>query len=226
MKKCLFTCYNFQIDPRYEKYHRLVIERLCPPDVDYVPLRYHLRDDQMIHWEVLDYALKQLFYEQKFDRVMVLDVDCIPLSTFAIDYCFEKAAQNIFLGNIQRSNHIDNNEHCYVASSCFTLHRDLFEKIGSPSTCPTDRADTVEEFTYRCEENSYPVESFLPQSYEALPFQSATPWELKKGMPSYGIGTTFINQHQQPMFYHLFEARYPGHAQRFIKQCKMILEKP
>ncbi len=46
-----------------------------------------------------------------YDVVVFIDIDAIPLHEEAIDYLIDKAEQGIIIGNIQRSGHIDNDNH-------------------------------------------------------------------------------------------------------------------
>jgi hypothetical protein len=34
--------------------------------------------------QVIDYGIQKLFYEDSYDTVLMLDIDCIPLSTACI----------------------------------------------------------------------------------------------------------------------------------------------
>lgn len=223
MKRCIFTAHNFQIDPRYPELHAKVCHKLKDESVDYMPLRYNKRDGDVVHWQVLDFAIPELFYKSGYDSVMVLDLDCIPLSADSIKKTFELAEAGALVGNIQRSNHIENDQHTYVASSCFTMTREFYEKMGKPSAGLTYRADTIEEYTYVCEERGLEVVKYMPSSYEGNPHGQLTPWDLADGMPKYGIGTTFAHDGQE-MFYHLFESRYHGNIGKFIAKCDTILK--
>jgi hypothetical protein len=224
MKRCIFTAYNFQVDPRYPELHARVCDKFKSQDTDYLPLRYDRPDGMVVHWQVLDYALPELFYKSGYDSVLVLDLDCIPLSARALEKTFELAEKDALVGNIQRSNHIENDKHVYVGSSCFALTRSMYEKMGKPSANLTYRADTIEEYTYACEEKDLPVVKYMPKSYEAIPYSINTPWQLADGMPEYGIGTTFVDEDGAEMFYHLFESRYHGNIGKFISKCDTILK--
>ena len=224
MKRCIFTAYNFQIDPRYPELHFRVCNKLKTENIDYMPLRYDKPDGQVIHWQVIDFALPELFYKSGYDSVMVLDLDCIPLSRESLIGTFKTAEYGALVGNAQRSNHIENDQHVYVGSSCFTLTRDFYEKMGKPSAALTYRSDTIEEFTYACEEKDLPVVKYMPKSYEALPYRQSEPWKLADGMPEYGVGTTFVDSDDRPTFYHLFESRYHGNIGKFIERCDTILK--
>lgn len=152
----------------------------------------------------------------------MLDIDCVPLNSNAIDYVFDKASQGHIVGNIQRSNHLNNDEHVYVAPSAFCISKNTFELLGKPSFAPTSRSDIGEELCFIAENNDVPLEMFLPKCYEELPV-GKIPWSLKGNMPKYGIGTTFVNDDKIEMFYHLFESRSNSFNDLFYNKCVNIL---
>ena len=193
-------------------------------DVEHEHLNYNAPDGEVTPDHVIDYALPSLFYEKGYTNVLILDVDCIPLSSFAIDYTFNKSLHGSLIGNAQRSNHLDNGKHVFCGASCIAFSRDTFEKMGRPSSTVTNRSDICEEFAWICEDKNIPVEFFMPSSYEQLPYNEDKPWPLADDMPEYGIGTTFNNSDGIPMFYHLFQSRLNLHVPLFIDKCNAILK--
>ena len=63
---------------------------------------------------------------------------------------------------------------------------------------------------------------YLPDNFEAKPY-GVDSWALKDDMKHYGIGTTFNNVMDNPMFYHLFESRTNLNVERFVKKSISIL---
>jgi len=221
LKSCIFTTYNYQIESRIIDEHQKVINRMIEnTGIVFMPLRYNLPRKFILHYQTLDYGLPYLLKD--FDNFLVLDVDCIPLDKDVLKYTFERIAQNILIGTAQRSMHIDNNKHVYVGSPCIGFSKTLFERIGSPSFVPTNRGDTAEEFSYRCEEINNEIEIFMPSKYEAEPFGGPA-WELDTPEKKYGIGTTFVDKNGKEMFYHLFESRRHVHNELFYNKCGEIL---
>jgi hypothetical protein len=221
MKKCIFTSYNYQIDPRVIEEHSKVISSLLHnTDIVFKPLRYNLPRKMLLHYQVLDYGFSYLIHE--FDYILTIDVDCIPLTKSALQYTFDKIQNNIFIGTAQRSMHIDNNKHVYIGSPCFGLSTELFHKMGKPSFIPTNRGDTAEELSYIAEEKNIEMEIFMPSKYERDPFGGPA-WELDVPSKKYGIGTTFVNGNNDEMFYHLFESRRHVHNDLFINKCKEVV---
>lgn len=224
MKQAIFTYRNFQIDPRIAEYQERVIDKMTMHSgIEFRPLFYNAKDGDHFPDQCIDYGLNTLFFEQHYDCVLILDIDCIPLSNAALYFTFQKAASGTLVGNAQRSLHLDNNEHLFIGSSCLCLSRDTYLKMGKPSASCTPRGDICEEFTYIADNLGIPVEMYVPESYEASPY-GINEWPLSKGLKPYGIGTTFVDSVDYPMFYHLFESRHNLHVDRFIKKCESLLQ--
>ncbi len=162
--------------------------------------------------------------------VFFLDIDCVPLNDFAIDAYVEGAARGELIGNIQRSNHIQNNQHTFAAPSAVAINRDVFDKIGRPSAVPNYRGDVGEEYTWMAEAAGVKVELKLPLCYDRPPTEGPF-WALKDGQPVYGQGTTFgeyidagpTGLEPLPLFYHNFQIFHPGSKERFLAKCEKIL---
>ena len=161
-----------------------------------------------------------------FDVMVFLDVDALPLNANSLDYIVERAATNqVLIGNVQNSNHIENDKHLFVAPSVLAVSEDTFVSMGKPSGRPTRRGDVAEEYTYAAEANKVPVEIFLPLSYEEAPAEKPY-WDLQnESVPEanrkYGRGTTFGLT--EPMFWHQFQSFHPGQQEKFMKKCEEIL---
>lgn len=225
-KRCTFSCSNHQVDRKIATLQNKVLEKLNTiPNCKNETLFYNSNEQELYHDQVLDYAFEKLFYEFNYDTVLLLDVDCVPLNTEALEYIFARAEQGILVGNIQRANHIENNKHIYVAPSAMCITKSMFEKMGRPSFKYTNRGDVAEELTYIAETMNIPIEYFMPSKYECLPLDRDIPWPLADGMPEYGIGTTFVNQYGQEMFYHLFQSRFGKFSDNFFVKCAEILLK-
>lgn len=176
-----------------------------------------------------------------FDVIMFLDVDALPCDDMAIDYYISQAAEGKLIGNIQRSNHIQNNQHVFAAPSAVAMSVDTFATIGFPSAIPTARGDVGEEYTYAAEKTKIvPVSLMMPLGFEEAPAECPS-WALKDGQPVYGRGTTFglpsvIEQVENypayfekppvPMFWHQFQSFHPGQQEKFWTKCEDILASP
>jgi len=222
MKSCILTTYNFQVEQLIIDKHLEVMRKLTQDtDLVYFPLRYNLPNRYISHSETLDYGISILM-EEGYDNFLILDVDCIPLSTESLLYTFDKIKQDVLIGNVQRSMHIENNKHVYIGSSCIGFSKNVFDRLGRPSFAPTVRGDTAEELTYLAEEHNIELEMFRPIHYERDPLNGPA-WELETSDSKYGVGTTFANKDNLSMFYHLFESRVHVHNHLFYKKCNDVL---
>ena len=173
-----------------------------------------------------DAGVKQ---ELDHDVVLILDIDCIPLSDKSIDYYLEQAAAGKIIGNIQRSNHIQNEQHVFAAPSAVALSRETYIKIGKPAALETQRSDVAEEYTWAAEVANVPVELIMPLSFDKAPHKYGWEddqrpfWALKDGMPVYGIGTTFGTEEHGPLYYHNFQIGHEGNQEMFWARCEKAL---
>lgn len=172
-----------------------------------------------------------------YDVLVFLDVDAVPLTAGALDYIVERAAVGqVIIGDVQNSNHIQNDKHLFVAPSVMAISTDTFVAMGKPSARPTSRADVAEEYTFHAEKYKVPVEFFLPLSYEESPTEKAY-WDLQnESIPEqfrkYGRGTTFgtpaINepdrgQSEVSLFWHAFQSFHPGWKEKIPVKFESIL---
>lgn len=162
------------------------------------------------------------------DLILFLDIDCVPVHEDAIDMMIEAAAAGRLIGNAQRTNHIQNNQHVFAAPSAVALTAENFEKMGRPSAYETPRGDVAEEYTYKAEDVSIPVDLLMPLRYDYPPqrydWEQDQPdhWALADGMPVYGMGTTY-GQDSKELFYHNFQIRMPGQQEKFWRKCEELL---
>lgn len=160
-----------------------------------------------------------------FDILVFLDVDCVPLNDHALDDVINLAAMGRVAGNIQRSNHIQNNQHVFVAPNLCAMSVDTFLTIGKPSAIPTKRGDVGEEYTFAAEKTGIVrTEYYLPLGFDEAPAECPS-WALADGMPVYGRGTTF-GYDQTPMFWHQFQSFHPGQQEKYWAKCEALLALP
>lgn len=163
-----------------------------------------------------------------YDIVVILDIDAIPLSADALDYYVEEAAKGKLIGNAQRTNHLDNNQHVFAAPSTSAISRETFVKIGAPSAMETDRSDVLEEYTWAAQSAGVSVDLVMPLRYDKAPMRydwetDRLPfWPLADGMPVYGMGTTY-GRDGKDLFFHNFQIRMPGQESAFWTKCEEIL---
>ncbi len=181
---------------------RKVLELFAPPDVAIAQIRTRL-----IHSESINLFMRKTQYPV----VLFLDIDCVPVRQGAIDALIAQADAGALAGSAQRSTHIDNQRHIYVAPSCMAVSQATFNTMGRPSAVKTPRGDVAEEFTYAAEAHGVPIELHWPvHAEEPL-------WPLKGEKLAFGRGTTFENG-----FWHLFSIREERHQLLFITRCDEI----
>ena len=177
-------------------------------------------DDSVGHAGAIDRFFEHNRMELGYDVILFLDVDCIPLSKKAIEHYLERAACGVLIGNIQRSNHIENDQHVFAAPSALAISVETYLKLGCPSAAATRRGDVVEELTFRAEERGVPVEMVLPSRFDRAPVDCES-WALKDGMPVYGCGTTYTDPQLGDLFWHCFQI---VSQQRFFRaKCIEVL---
>lgn len=165
------------------------------------------------------------------DVILFLDIDCIPLSEKAIDLYVEAAAKGKLIGNAQRSNHIDNNQHVFAAPSAAALSKETFLKMHMPSAYETKRSDVLEEYTWAAEKYGVEVDLTMPLRYDSPPLRydwevnAPDHWALADGMPVYGMGTTYGSAEHGDLFFHNFQIRIDGQQEKFWKKCTEVLTK-
>lgn len=220
MSQCIFSYYNKVIPPEVARHQELVVAKLIEgTDTQFRQLNYA---EDITPDIALDYGVQELLYNQNFDTILILDIDCIPLSRQALEYTFNQAEDNRLVGNIQRANHIKNNEHLYIGPSCMCFTRTFYDSINRPSFEFTHRGDVGEEITYRAQEYNKRIEYYTPHTYEQLP-EEGKPWKLNDTLPNFGVGTTYINKFGEEMFYHMFQSIYHVHNNLFYNKCIEII---
>jgi len=132
---CIVTYFMGNILDKTPELQRAVVEKF---NKSKVPL-YQVKG-QPTHGQFIDYfwtvngaapdymSSAQIKQELDHDVILILDIDCIPLSEHSIDYYLEQAAAGKIIGNVQRSNHIENDQHLFAAPSAIALSRETFLK--------------------------------------------------------------------------------------------------
>ena len=231
MNAVILSVYAANLDIRIPEYQKKVMEKLNK-NYPFKQVFYPSKNcDAIIHAQIIDQILTDdfLFKLENPEVIMFLDIDCIPLELNAADNLIKTAygtngENGTFCGNIQRSNHINNNKHVFIAPSCMAISIFHYKMMGKPSAIQTSRGDVCEEWTYLAEEKNIPTYFYLPNKYDAPVFRQpwekdkSPSWKLGDNDPEYGIGTTFNSG-----FWHMFQSFYPGQTERFINKCEEVL---
>jgi hypothetical protein len=220
---CIATIFMKNIASDMVEYQKKVIDKFNPSNVMFLPILSNLSHGYTMT------KLVDMLEQRGHDAILFLDIDCVPVNECAIDYMFKQAYAGKLIGDAQRSNHIENNQHVFAGAHnvCFSI--ETYNKIGRPSLEPTVRGDVAEELTFKSEESKIDIELLMPLKYEAPPFRmqwesNTEPfWRLADGMPHYGIGTTYGLNDGNEMFWHCWQSFYPGQQERFLNKCKELL---
>ena len=223
MKPCIASIFMKNIDPKIVQLQQEVVKKYNKSNIP--------------HYSVLSEAppgytmdkLVTMLEAKEHNVIMFLDIDCVPLNDNALDYFFDQAYNGRVIGDAQRSNHIQNDQHVFAAPHNVTFSVETYHKLGSPSFMSNYRGDVAEELTFKARESNIPIEIIMPLRYDAPPIRmewepkDAPPyWDLADGMPKYGIGTTFGTERNE-MFWHMYQSFHPGQNERFTRKCEELL---
>ncbi|HSG61740.1 MAG TPA: hypothetical protein VLA24_09945 [Pseudomonadales bacterium] len=215
MKPIAISPYMANIDQRIVDAQRMVMDTLAP-DLMFVQA---LTDKP--HGVTVDKLLWDA-YKAGYDTALLMDIDAIPLNPQAVDYTLYRASIGNIIGNAQRSNHINNDQHLFVAPSFMGIRLQDWVNCGKPSFAETARGDVAEEVTYAAEAKGYPIQMYLPIRFDAKPAECDS-WKLRDGMPVYGCCTTFGIQ-EFPVSYHAFQIRYQRNVDLFLAKCEEVIQ--
>lgn len=223
MKPCIASIFMKNIDPKILELQKKVVEKYNTSKIPHYQVYTEASPGYTMD------ALVGMLEEKQHDAIMYLDIDCLPLNDNALNYLFDKAYSGTLIGDAQRSNHIQNDQHVFCAPHNVTFTIEMYRKLGNPSFLPNYRGDVAEELTFKAREANIPIEIIMPLRYDAPPIRmdwepkdSPPYWDLADGMPKYGIGTTFGSDGLD-MFWHMYQSFHPGQNERFIKKCEELL---
>lgn len=223
MKPCIASIFMKNIDPKIVQLQQEVVKKFNKSNIPHYPVLSEAPPGYTMD------KLVDMLEAREHNVIMFLDIDCVPLNDNALDYFFDKAYNGWVIGDAQRSNHIQNDQHVFAAPHNVTFSVETYRKLGSPSFMPNYRGDVAEELTFKAREGNIPLEIIMPLRYDAPPIRmdwepkDAPPyWDLADGMPKYGIGTTFGTEGNE-MFWHMYQSFHPGQNERFIKKCEDLL---
>lgn len=128
------------------------------------------------------------------DVIIIVDIDCIPLNSRAIDRAIASAKQGNVFGCAQSANHI-NPAYVYVGPMFIALTGKTWRSIGQPSLVADAEFDVGGRLTFSAQQNGHAVDMVYPSDV-AVP-----KWLLGHGH-IFGPFTIYENS-----FLHLFESR-------------------
>lgn len=221
---CIATVFMKNILQDTVEYQKKVFDRF---NISRVPF-YQVYTESS-HGDTMS-KLMEMLEKKGHDAILFVDIDCIPLNDCAIDYMFKQIYAGKLIGDAQRSNHIQNNQHVFAGAHNIGFTVENYKKMGSPAFHETNRGDVAEELTFKAEESNIEVELLMPLRYDAPPFRmhwetNTEPfWRLADGMPNYGIGTTYGLEDGTELFWHCWQIFQPNQQQRFFNKCKEVLK--
>jgi hypothetical protein len=223
MNPCIASIFMKNIDQNTVALQQQVVKKFNKSNIAHYPVLTEANPGYTMD------KLVEMLEKRGHDAIMFLDIDCVPVNDVALDYFFEQAYAGKVIGDAQRSNHIQNDQHVFCAPHNVTFTIKNYRKCGNPSFLPNHRGDVAEELTFRARENNISVEIVMPLRYDAPPIRmdwepkDLPPyWDLADGMPKYGIGTTFGND-SGDLFWHNYQIFHPGQQERFWKKCEELL---
>jgi hypothetical protein len=157
------------------------------------------------------YAIDDYIHNSTDELIIILDIDCIPICSNALEELQTYALQNALVGCVQRANHIQNNSHLYIGAFCIAFSRTLWTAVGCPSFQASQRGDVGEEFTYRCEQAKRSVLMLWPSKCDR-PL-----WPLTDNH-YFGLNTEYAS-----MFLHAFAIRNADNQAEFVQRCRDIV---
>lgn len=203
MLNCI-TFHNGNLIPEVVEYQKKVFDYFGFPLLQ-------IKHD-LTHGEAIDKYLN----ESDWDKVVIFDIDCIPLHKDVLKIIETALNFGRLVGNAQISSHIPGSTD-FVAPSFIGLTKDIWLKTGKQSFKDVQGvSDVGEMFTWKAKEAG--VKPFL-----LYPMKSDKKlWTLQNGL-MYGYGTTFGFMNDE-MTYHAFESNAKHHSSsRFIEKCKQVI---
>lgn len=202
--------YMKNINPDVVKYQRLVVEKFCG-DVHF--------DQILTDISHADSMTKYMKTSQS-DYVIFLDIDAIPLCEDSFSILVDMTDNGTKIsGAPQRSNHIQNNEHVYVAPAIMCMPDALYRSIGSPSASKVkNKGDVAEEWTYAQEDAGGAINLLDIDSFDPVPNDR---WYLRDGK-EFGRNTVYSHRGKR-VFFHSYQGRFVEQQTRFVSECKKLL---
>jgi hypothetical protein len=223
-KPIIATCFNNEIDPKISIYQKMVVDKFRG-FIPFLSLNFPYPYQNINHGDLLNKCVHDLFYDMGADCILFMDVDCVPLGKHCFDVAFDLAYNNdTLVGNIQRSNHLNNNKHTYVGAPFICFSKKVYEAAGCPTMRHTHHGDTAEQLTYNCEREGISIVKFMPSDSQFPYNDNGDYWNLADRMPKYGIGTTY-SYNEVEMNYHLFCSREHKFNKIFFDKCEQLINK-
>ena len=202
--------YMKNINPDVVEHQRLVVNKFSGD------IEFEQRLTDKSHAD----SMTEYMQSTDLDYVIFLDIDAIPLSDKSFSTLLDMTENGTKIsGAPQRSNHLQNNEHIYVAPSIMCISTQLYRSLGSPSAAQIrGKGDVAEEWTYAQEQVGGSIALLDVESFDPVPNDR---WYLRDGK-EFGRNTRY-SKDNEVLFFHSYQGRFKEQQQRFIEECKKIL---
>ncbi|PLY38518.1 MULTISPECIES: hypothetical protein [Pectobacterium] len=187
----ILSLYWNNVDPRLVNAQRQVFNKL---GFHIEQQNRHNVDHAIWMMEIFDNALDD-------DVIIIVDIDCIPLNSAAVQKAIASARNGRIYGCTQSANHIDHH-YIYVAPMFLALTGKTWRGIGCPSLIADTEFDVAGRITLAGKNANYPIDFVYPTI-------SAVPKWLLGDSHVYGLFTIYNND-----YLHLFESR-----NKFLIEC-------
>ena len=158
------------------------------------------------HYENVENFIKT----KNVDCIVILDIDCIPLTKNLLTYIQEDLIDNDLVGVIGCANHLNKND-IYVHPSFMFFKPQLYFDCGSPFLHEDHNNDVAQNFTRSCIKNNKKIK------YWSNTNSNDYIWDLPNNT-KFGHGTVY-----EQKVYHQFEIRMKNQQQQFIDKCKEVI---
>lgn len=202
--------YMNNINPDVVYYQRQVVEKFCDK----------IKFNQILTGKNHADSMTDYMKSVDSDYVIFLDIDAIPLCEESFSILIDMTHNGAQIsGAPQRSNHISNDEHIFVAPAIMCMPTKLYKLLGSPSAKNIrGKGDVAEEWTYAQEANGGSVNFLDVDSFDPVPGKK---WYLK-GTQEFGRNTVYTYQGKR-VFFHSYQGRFKEQQERFVEECKKVL---
>lgn len=190
-----------------------------------------VKNNKSIHWYPFRLKSRAMHYQfidaitsvafQRYSNLVILDVDCVPLSLSALTHLIQSSFRGSFIGVEQYSSHTSCSDQPYISPVACAFNRNTFLNLGSPSAVQTPSGDVLQSFTNEA--------LHLGLSVDIIPIidhLGDKRWVTPDGR-SYGIGTRYGYSIHNPLFYHNFcssnqSLNQTDNISQFLKLCNTL----
>lgn len=154
--------------------------------------------------------------------LLFVDIDCFPLKKEAVSVLL----QFHFAGNVQRSNHIENRKHLFVAPSCMYMSNYVVKRLQDNriTAQPTVSGDVGENITYFLEHIAIKPHFFYPTRFLKKPLDGKEQWDLNEFLKPFGRFCYFGDiATGEEFWFHAFQVRAAQDIEEYLAIARGVL---